>query len=373
MKIGFDATSLCRKKTGIEYYTLNLIKSLLRFDRANLYVIFFRKEIPSELEEFRGTAKFIVSPFDNQIFCEQVWLPYIALKEKADLVHFPAFPPALLTSKKYILTIHDATIWKFPDTLSWKGRYYLKPLTAMAALRAARIVTVSESSKRDIAQCARIPADKIVNAGEAIGEGFEVIEDKGFLESIRTRYTLPKKYILSVGSIEPRKNLSLLLDAYKQLRSDPAFADCGLVLTGRKAWGNDLLLNKIRELKLEKNVHVTGYVPEKDLDAIYNMAEIFVFPSYYEGFGLPPLEAMACGAPVIASNASSLPEVLGDAAIFIDPHNAGDLAERIKRIMQDEGLRKELRTKGFARSKIFYWEDTAKKIMDIYRSLSSEK
>lgn len=373
MRIGFDATSLCRNKTGIEYYAFNLIKSILKYDFSNQYVVFFRREVLPELNKFKDRAKFIVCPVDNQILCEQAWLSYIAVKEQVDLVHFPSFPPGLLTSKKYILTIHDATIWKSPDTLSWKGRYYLKPLTVIAARRAATIVTVSESSKRDIAECARIPADKIVNAGESIGEGFGVIVDKGFLESVRTRYGLTGKYILSVGSIEPRKNLNLLLDAYKRLRSDPAFADRGLVLTGRKAWGNDLLLNKMRKLKLEKDICITDYVPEKDLAAIYNMAELFVFPSYYEGFGLPPLEAMACGAPVIASNASSLPEVLGDAAILIDPHDAGDLAEKIKHVLQNEGLRKELRIKGFARSKIFHWEDTARKIMNIYRSLSSAK
>lgn len=369
MKIGFDATSLCRKKTGVEYYALNLAKGLLKFDTANSYVIFFRKEIPAELAGFKGKAKFVTCPVDDQVFCEQVWLPYIAVKEKVDLVHFPAFPPGLLTSKRHVFTIHDATIWKYTETLSWKGRYYLKPLAILGSKRAARVVTVSESSRIDIAKYAKISLDKVTNAGEAIGECFRVVEDSGILDKIRTKYGLPQNFILSVASIEPRKNLGLLLEAYKKLKSDNDFSGYTLVLVGRKAWGNDALQKKIKELKLEKDILMTGHIPDDDLVGIYNMAELFVYPSLYEGFGLPPLEAMACGLPVIASNAPALTEVLGDAAIFIDPDNAAGLFECMKRVLRDDGLKMELRAKGISRSKFYSWKKVAQKMIELYQSI----
>ncbi|MDI6704119.1 MAG: glycosyltransferase family 1 protein [bacterium] len=368
MKIGIDATSLCRRITGIEYYTLNLIKNILEMDKENEYVILFRKEIHPELMKFRGIGKFLICPINNQIFCEQIWLPYISWKEGLDLIHFPAFPPGLFFFKKHIVTIHDATIWKYPHTLSWKGRFYMRPLTILASKRAEMIITPSENSKREIIEYAKVREEKVVNTKEGIDERFMPIKQKDRLEEIRKKYGLPIRFILSVCSLEPRKNLLTLIEAYKILRDkDP---NLRLVLVGRKAWGNDAILRRIEELGLKDELFLTGYIPIEDLVYIYNLAELFVYPSIYEGFGLPPLEAMACDCPVITSNTSSLPEVVGDAAILVDPLDVDNLSESIYRVLNDEYLKKAIRCRGIERVKEFSWEKSVRETLRVYKKVS---
>ena len=288
MKIGFDATSLCRRITGIESYTLSLIQNLIRLDNENEYVIFFRKEIHPELLQFRTRAKFIICYINNQIFCEQIWLPYIAYREKVDIIHFPAFPPGLLTLRTFVFTIHDTVIWKYPETLSWKGKLYFRPLTILGAKRAQKIITVSDSSKKDIAKYIPRKYDKIVNAQESISYVFEKKGEENVLQEIRNKYNLPEKFILSVNSVEPRKNICVLLEAYKIFKEKNKDLTHKLVLVGRQAWGKDKVLRKIQMLNLTKDVILTGYLPIGDLPSVYKLADIFVYPSLYEGFGLPP-------------------------------------------------------------------------------------
>src|SRR3989338_1573166 len=163
MKIAFDATSLKRKITGIEYYSLNLIKNLLKLDTHNEYVVLFRSQIHPELEEFRSKAKFLVCPSNNQIYCEQVWIPAVLRKANPDLAHFPAFPPGAFVATRHIMTVHDATMWKYPNATSWKNKVYMKPLTELALHRAEKIITVSESSREDISIYTKTSQDRIVN------------------------------------------------------------------------------------------------------------------------------------------------------------------------------------------------------------------
>jgi len=368
MRVGIDATSLCRKHTGIEYYTLNLLKNILRIDNKTEYIIFFRKDIHPALKQFESKTKFLICSINNQIFCEQIWLPYIIWKEKIDLMHFPAFPPGLLNFKKHIITIHDATIWKYPKTLSWKGKFYMKPLITLATKRALKILTVSNNSKKDIVKYSKLLPDKVENTGEAIMEIFEPITNKIKLEEIKKKYSLNSKFILSVCSLEPRKNLVNLLMAYRSLKKINPKIQHKLVLVGRKAWGKNLISNKIKELKLENDIIMTGYVSEEDLVCLYNLATIFVFPSIYEGFGLPPLEAMACGTPVVSSSTSSLPEILGNAALMINPYDDKEIANGINILIHNIKLRKKLSGLGRKRVKKFSWENVAKKIINIYHS-----
>lgn len=368
MRIGIDATSLCRKLTGIEYYTLNLLKNILKIDGQNEYIIFFRKEIHPELKQFEGRAKFFVCPVNNRIFCEQVWLPYVIWKEKTDISHFPAFPPGMLNFKKQIITLFDAVIWKHPETLSLKAKFYLKPLIKLATKRASKILTVSESSKKDIATLSKILLEKVKNTGMAVGEIFRAINNKILLQEVQKKYDLNTKFILSVCSLEPRKNIINLLKAYEYLRMRHPGIPHKLVLTGRKAWGKNPISKEIKELKLKNDVIMTGYVSAEDLVCIYNLAEIFVFPSFYEGFGLPPLEAFACGTPVVSSNASSLAEVLGNAAFLVNPYDYKEIAEAINILISDPELRRRLIERGRERVKEFSWEKVAKKTLKIYLS-----
>lgn len=370
MRIGIDVTSLCRQITGIEYYALNLTKNILKRDSENDYVLFFRKNIHPELEQFKPRAKFLMS-HGNQIFCEQFWLPYMAQKDKVDVMHFPAFPPGVFTKRNFIFTIHDATVWKYKDTLSWKGKYYMRPLTHLGARRAKKILTVSENSKKDISEYAKIPLTKIVNTYESINERFRGKTDVTFLQNIKKKHNLPEKYILSVCSIEPRKNLSRLLEAYVLLRKNMKDMTHKLVLVGRKAWGNASFYTLINKLNLKNDIIVTDYLSDEELLAFYHLADIFVFPSIYEGFGLPVLEAMACNTAVITANTSSLPEVVGDAGLMVNPFDVNEIYAAMRLLLQDQKLKKRLEKLGIDRINIFSWEGVVEKVLKAYRSFNN--
>ncbi len=370
MRICYDATSLYRKKTGIEGYTLNLLKSIMELDKKNFYIIFFRNEILNIPVFKKANTKLCCIPHSSQLCCEQILLPLNLSRINYDVVHFPAFPPGVLRPKKFIMTIHDATMWKYNSMLSWKNKIYMKPLTNVAIKHAQKIITVSDSSKSDIEKYCNISSSKVVNTWESFGENFRIIKDRDFLEQIRIKYQLSFNFILSVGTLEPRKNLIILLEAFSRLKKQqPYYNSLKLVLTGRNGWGREAIYQRIIDLKLDKEVLFTGYVDETDLVGLYNLANIFVFPSIYEGFGLPPLEAMACGCPVIASNTSSMPEVLGDAAVLIDPFDVEKLADKIRDVLENKNLRDEMSKKGLERVKQFSWQQVAKKTIEVYDSI----
>lgn len=368
MAVGIDATSLCRKITGMEYYTLNLVKTILKIDDAKDYVIFFRKEIHPELQRYESIATFIVCPLKNQIFCEQIWLPYIVWRKRIELMHFPAFPPGILTLKSHIVTIFDATIWKYSSTLSWKAKLYLKPLTILATKRALKVLTISENSKKDIVEHSKLVPDRVENTSMAISEVFKLEENIVKLERIKKKYNLNTRFILSVCSLEPRKNLENLLHAFLRLKKNNPKVEHKLVLIGREAWGKTSIRSKVRELELQSDVLIYGYVPQEDLVGFYNLAEIFVYVSLYEGFGLPPLEAMACGTPVVSSNTSSLPEVLNDAAFLIDPLDPREIERGMMTLLQNPDFGRKLSSLGIKRVQKYSWEKVARKIINIYQS-----
>lgn len=370
MEICIDATSLSRKITGIESYALNLIDALLRYDRRNRYVLLFRGKIHRGIIRQNTNIRIEICSFRSQIICEQIWLPSFINKLKVDLVHFPAFPPGFLFAGKSVVTIHDATLWKYPETLSWKGKLYFRPLTIRGIQKAAKVLTVSEFSRKEITSCAAIDESKVVNTGEAIAGDFKKISQLDKLKGAKQRLSLPDQFLLSVCSIEPRKNIGALLEAFNLLLSKKRIPkEFKLVLVGRKAWGSSLVEKKIHKLELENNILLLGHVSTEDLVLIYNLAQVFVYPSLYEGFGLPPLEAMACCTPVVASNVASLPEVLGDAAILVDPKNVEEIAGNIESLICDKELRESLVKKGLNRVKQFSWEQVAKKTVAVYESL----
>jgi glycosyltransferase involved in cell wall biosynthesis len=367
MKIGYDATSISRKITGIEGYSLGLLKSLISYDRVNDYAVFLPKGYDSGIFEPNTRFKFIECPVKNRFFCEQSWLPYSASLMGLDLMHFPAFPPGLAFKQKFVWTLHDAAMWLYPETLSWKNKAYMRPLSGRAVKLARRIITVSESSRQGIRNFFKLDDDRVINAGEALSGKFRVMDMNDCL-GIRKKYGLDRDFVLFVGSIEPRKNLSLLLKALrliKDRRNDPGFE---LIIAGRYAWGNNDLIQSLRRMHLSADVRLLGYVPDGELAQIFNLAKIFVFPSLYEGFGLPPLEAMACGTPVIASNTSSLPEVLDRAALYVSPFDPEGLADKIIFLLNDPEMRRNLTAEGLKRCRQFRWETVAGKIVSIYES-----
>ncbi|MGS2778928.1 glycosyltransferase family 4 protein [Robertmurraya sp. GLU-23] len=367
MKIMIDATSLARTITGIENYTKNLVLNIIRLNdpKENELYILFRKEVPSYLKDIKGYTP-LVCPLNSQLFCEQFWIPYINLTYKPEVIHFPAFPPPLfLFNKGTHFTVHDATMWKFPETLSLKNKLYMKPLSNLGIKKSKTIFTVSEASVSNILDVFPSLKNKLVNSGLSISSNFKPETDEDLLNEVKVTYKLPERYFLTVGSIEPRKNLIFLIKSFIEFKKR-FNNDYKLVITGRAAWGSAEIKEIIENSHVGDSILFTGYVSDEDLVSLYTLASCFVYPSIYEGFGLPVLESMACGTPVIISDSSSLPEVGGNAALYFNPYKQDELIELLEKFVFNGAIRDELRNKGLERSKFFSWKKVSKIIFEEY-------
>jgi glycosyltransferase involved in cell wall biosynthesis len=240
----------------------------------------------------------------------------------------------------------------------------------VSARKASKIIAISENTKKDIIDYFGIDEEKIRVIYLGVDRQFSPQPDMDEV-GVLSKYNLPSGYILSVGTLEPRKNLIRLINAYKMVASSGEPVP-KLVIVGGQGWGDEELGKVVRESGLIDLVILTGYVPDEDLPALYRNTTVFVYPSLYEGFGLPPLEAMACGTPVITSNVSSLPEVVGDAAILIDPYNTTEIAQAIASVLKDKELRERLRMNGLARSNLFSWDKTARETLKLYQEVIEE-
>jgi len=352
-------------------YAVQLARELVHHGNGNEYTLFFCGEVHPAFRELEGKFRAVVFPVRNEVLAKQVFMAAHCNALRLDLIHFPAFPPPAAYFRPFVWTLHDATPWLYPETMDLKGRMYFRWVGAWGARCSRAIITVSEDSKRRITQLLRVPESKVqfvIHGG--VDGGFERLDDPELLQEVRARYRLPERFILTVATLEPRKNLPFLVEAYRRF-SSLAENNSGLVIAGRAGWKLASLQHALRESGHE--FVLTGFVPQRHLVALYNMADVFVLPSLYEGFGLPPLEAMACGCPVIVSNRGSLPEVVGDAALLIDPESLESLVAAIRRVSGDRSLRDELRRKGFERVKHFSWSTTAARTLDLYRQAAASR
>lgn len=367
MKIGIDATLLREDRiTGVERYTINLIRSLIEVDDNNQYFVFFRKRYPSQLADLVPRLEVFVSPIKNRVVTDQLWLLYIAKKLKLDILHCPAFPSPLFYKGKTVLTIHDATLWKYPETRSKGGQFYYSPLFPQAIRKSSKIITVSRNSKKDLIHYLNVPDSLITVIYEGIDNSFAGRNLQQSSE-VKIKYNLPGRYILTVGTLEPRKNLNMLIKGF-EIFLKKYDTDHKLVIVGRKGWQKSLNIAK----ELKSYVVLTDFVDEEHLPAIYRLADLFVFPSIYEGFGFPILEAMASQTPVVASNTSSLPEVGGYACLYADPYDPLDFAKKISIILNDKRLYDGLIKKGRERIKRFSWRKTAENTLKVYEEVFKE-
>jgi glycosyltransferase involved in cell wall biosynthesis len=269
-----------------------------------------------------------------------------------------------------VVSIHDLSFEHLPHTFHRRSRTQLRLTVRHSARRAAKILTLSEHTRRDVIETYGIDPSRIAAIPLAAPRHFYPVQDDRELQRVRHNYGIAGPYILSVGSIQPRKNLARLVNAYASLRGKFAPSDVPkLVLVGKCAWLYDETLRALEQMGVTESVILTGYVPEADLPALYSGAVCFVYPSYFEGFGLPPLEAMKCGAPVIVGNQTSLPEVVGDAALTVDPFDVSSIAAAIERLINDLNLRRELSVKGQKRAEMFDWRETARRTLEIYRQV----
>jgi glycosyltransferase involved in cell wall biosynthesis len=373
LRIAIDAHSVGAKLGGNESYAVNLIEALAQIDSVNEYTIYIttneaRERFDRRWSNFRVRATLPHTP----LIRIPLTLSAELRKHPVDLLHVqftaPPFCPCPV-----VVSIHDLSFEHLPQTFNRRSRTQLRLTVRHSARRAARILSLSEHTRRDIIETYGIAAERIEAIPLAAPDHFAPVQDNRELQRVRHNYGIEGDYILSVGSIQPRKNLGRLIRAYASLRGEQS-ADTlpKLVLVGKCAWLYDETLRAIEETGIKEAVILTGYVPETELPALYSGAVCFVYPSYFEGFGLPPLEAMKCGTPVIVGNRTSLPEVVGDAALTVDPFDIDAIAAAMKRVLKDSELQKELSLKGQQRASAFDWRTTARKTLKVYEEVARQ-
>ena len=366
MRIAFDGTTLTPGRTGVGYYTEHLLQHLAReVEHTNHELIVVSNQPIDTAQPLpRHVRVHDRLRFPLRIAWMQMLAGRVLEDVRADVAHFTNGMVPLGTAAARVVTIHDVSLKLYPECHPLRRRLINRPLVAAAAKVADAVVAVSHSARNDLLKFHQIPAERITVVHEAAGPAFKRITDRRLLARIRMRYGLPDRFLLYVGAIEPRKNLRRLMEAFHAARREGIPHE--LVCVGPYGWSSRDLYQRIDELGLRHVVHFTGYLPSADLPVIYNLAELFVFPSIYEGFGLPVIEAMACGTPVITANSSSLAEIAAGVAETIDPHDTEALTSAIVRLAHDRARREELARHGLARAQEFSWARSAKEMLALY-------
>lgn len=374
MKIGIDARFYGPSGKGLGRYTEKLIKNLEKIDFQNQYFIFLRKENWKDYNPQNPNFRKVLADLPWYTVEEQIFMPRIISKHKIDLMHFPHFNVPIFYFGDFVVTIHDLILLKFSTKkattlgpILYKIKYLgYKRVITRAIKKAKKVITVSNFTKNEIATYFNLNPEKISVTYEAC-DGIEY----GQLSLPESRFLLNHKivkpYILYVGNAYPHKNLEKLLEVFKKLKNNSKF-NFQLVLVGRPDYFYQRLEKQAQELGLLKNNSVVffGFASQKDLAHLYRKASLYIFPSFIEGFGLPALEAMSYGLPVVASGTSSLPEILDDAALFFDPKDNKDMISVITKVLNDQNLRKKMVQKGYEQVKKFSWEKCARETLVTY-------
>ena len=387
MNVCLDLSPVVYQRAGLGTYARHLAEGLLALEGGPALTAFYNGSATYPLPPNLASLPTYTLPLATR-----PWRLVAALSQQlnvgldrwlldCDLFHATEHLLPRLKGPRTVLTVHDLIFLLFPEYHLPLNRWFLNRFMPLFIRRADAIIAISQCTKDDLIRHYGVPSEKVTVIYEGVDSRFHPVTDPDVLGRVRARYGLPEHYILYVGTIEPRKNLTALLEAFVALRKQasnrqPATSnqrlEAGswkLVIAGKRGWLYEGFFRRLRELGLEGEVILLGFVPDEDLPALYSAAELFVFPSLYEGFGLPVLEAMACGTPVIASNASSLPEVVGEAGILIDPHDVGGLVKAMGRVLMDGGKRREMREKGLQQAARFSWERTAAMTLGVYRSV----
>ncbi|WP_322820694.1 glycosyltransferase family 1 protein [Chloroflexus sp.] len=357
------------RRAGVSHYIEQVLLHLAQIDRENRYTVYTTRGL--DQAALGLPANFVVKPSHLPTINPRVRIPWeqiiapLMLRGKADLYHGCLNVAPLLSPVPTVITIHDLAFIRFPQTFRAYNRIYLDLATRLSTRRASRILVVSEHTKREVVGLLGVDPERVVVTPNAVRHHFRP-PDPDQLDQFRVRRSLPEHFILYVGTLEPRKNLTTLLEAFALLsRHVPTVP---LLIGGGKGWMYEPIFARLEQLQLRDRVKFVGYIPEEELPLWYAAATVFVFPSIYEGFGMPPLEAMACGTPVITSNTSSLPEVVGDAGLMVSPTDTTALAEAMQRILTSPDVRADLRIRGLKRAQQFSWTQTAIKTLEAYRA-----
>jgi glycosyltransferase involved in cell wall biosynthesis len=364
MRIGIDTRIIYKSMTAIGRTTYELVKGLSEIDKENEYFILYRDNPLGFLEGMSNFNRYY-STISRHSPRVQVEIPLFQYKKKIDVFHSTHFVKPLWEPCKSVVTIYDLLYLYYPQYFRRQSIAYYNILIPKVVKRANKVITISQSVKNDLVNLLKCPEDKIDVIMLAFDKKrFNVISDLDLVKRATLKYNIPCKYVLYVGTSKPHKNLERLIKAFSLIVRE---TEHSLVIGGIKDSQYTTLCQLIKELGIEDRIIFTDEIDETDLPLIYNGAELFVFPSFHEGFGLPPLEAMACGVPVLVSNATSLPEVVGDAAIMFNPYDIEEIAQNMKRILNNKNLQGEMRIKGLERCQEFSWRKTAEKTLNTYK------
>jgi glycosyltransferase involved in cell wall biosynthesis len=366
MRIGIDARLVYYSQAGIGQYILHLINGLAQIDRENEYVILqSRKDDTTILQQPNFRRVSLWTPSHHRL--ERLSLNVELMRLGLDVLHSPDFIPPHRPSCRSVITVHDLAFLLYPHFLTKESARYYGHID-QAVLWTDHVIAVSHSTKRDTVEHLGVPDSKITVVYEAANPIFRPIDRDQARRQVRDRYGVDGPFILFVSTIEPRKNVPTLLQAFRKLH-ECYQQDVHLILAGSKGWLFEDVTKMIGDMQLDGRIHMIGQVPSDDLLNLYNAAEMLTHPAFYEGFGLPPLEAMSCGLPAIVSNVASLPEVVGDSALLINPYDADELAVAMWRVLTDQKLNLEMRAKGLRQAEHFSWTRAAQETLDIYRQV----
>ena len=368
LRIAIDAHSVGTGLAGNESYATNLIEALAEIDQFNLYTLYVTRKQAVERFENRWPNFTVRSTLPHSPLIRiPLTLSAELRKNRVDVLHVQFTAPPMAPCP-VVVSVHDLSFEHLPQTFKRRSRMQLRLTVRRSARLASQVITLSNHARADIINTYRINPDKVTAIPLAAPAHFTRITDDKELQRVKQTYGIDGSYILCVGSVQPRKNIARLLHAYSLLRRDgPTGKLPKLVIAGKLAWLFEETLRTIDHLNLKDSVIMPGYVRDADLPALYSGARCFVYPSYFEGFGLPPLEAMKCGTAVIVGNQTSMPEVVGDAAQLVDPFNVEDIAAGIRKVIINDALRSALEARGLERAKRFDWLETARKTLEVYK------
>ena len=368
--IAIDYTPALEQGGGIGRYTRELVSALAQIDNRSDYRLFAAGQRRDRLPGLPG-KNFTWRPSSISVeWYARLWhrarlpIPVERWVGNVNLYHATDFTlPPTRKHTRTILTVHDLSFVRAPETAVAGLRAFLNKVVPRSINRADHVLADSEATRNDIIELYGAPPEKISVLYSGVDSRFAPVTDRTVLDAMRARNGIGERpYILSVGTVQPRKNYVRLVETLAALDHP----DIDLVIAGGKGWLNDPLYQRISELGLEERVRLIGFAADDDLPALYSGAEAFVYPSLYEGFGLPPLEAMACGTPVVASNVSSVPEVVGEAGLLVDPMSVEAICEAVERVLDDQSLRESLREKGIEQAGLFTWKKAAEQLRSIY-------
>ena len=367
MRIAIDAHSVGARLGGNETYAANLIEALAAVDQTNHYTLYVTKQTAVDrfANRWPNVSVRMTLPHTPLVRIP-LTLSHELRRRPVDVLHVQYTAPPFARIP-IVATIHDLAFEHLPETFNRRSWMQMRLTIRNTARRAAQIITLSDYSRQDIIKTYGISPDRVTVTPAAAAERFAPVVAPDELRMVRTQYGIERDYFLSLCSLQPRKNLGKLIEAYSFLRElRPSQQLPQLVLAGPRGWLDHEISRAADQSPLRNDIKFTGYVQEADLPALYSGSICFIYPSYFEGFGLPLLEAMQCGAPVLAGNRTSLPEVVGDAGVLFDPFDARAIAETLARINDDCKYREQLIAKGRQRAQTFQWATTARKTLQVY-------